>query len=357
MKLTVISTTKHDSDKEKQLRQLQQIFYFFGETLDITYVYDPKIINKVTVDGNGSIVQSSLLDDFTGKPDWVHVWLTNKDWRKIKLRSSQWGEHQTVSGVAITYGRWYDGMRGGRARYYEKEMQSLFRYFGKKLDDLHEHVAGMVHEFIHSREGYVAVAHSYLYGYDKLYYKWQERILKPKRNYQNASMVKAIKWVLQSKVNRLLAEQALRIKTVVTPKTIWEKLTYFKQSEFDHPEKMQDKMLLALDKVRKDTFPIKINSDWRTTGSHASGYDIDIDINGGTLHSYLFRKYNKGEGKKWWDYLKAKYHPKYAKDRQYQVYLSAVKHGFNRIGFYNGHMHLGMDPNSPQNVVWAGLSK
>lgn len=30
--------------------------------------------------------------------------------------------------------------------------------------------------------------------------------------------------------------------------------------------------------------------------------------------------------------------------------------GFNRIGVYNGHIHVDIDQTKPQNVVWTGVS-
>lgn len=110
-------------------------------------------------------------------------------------------------------------------------------------------------------------------------------------------------------------------------------LDHFDASEFTEPDRMQTQLLLALDETRrKAAFPIRITSSYRggDPKSHGRGWAVDISDNlrGDPVTSA-------------W---------------RFAVVRAAVGSGFRRIGIYNKHLHLDMDPELPQPVMWWGVS-
>lgn len=61
----------------------------------------------------------------------------------------------------------------------------------------------------------------------------------------------------------------------------WEKIRYFKPSEFNYPYKMSEELIIALDALREYVDkPIIIHSDYRPgdSGQHGKGLAVDIHI-------------------------------------------------------------------------------
>ena len=147
------------------------------------------------------------------------------------------------------------------------------------------------------------------------------------------------------------------------PISIWDQLLYFKKYEFKYPDKLDEQLLRSINKVRGIVgFPIKINSDWRSKGSHTSGVDLDIEINGGIFYELLKRIYKKGGGAMLWKVVNLiikddKFNSILKDDKQFIVTKACIEQGFTRIGLYDSHMHVGMKSDSPQNVVWTGISE
>ena len=115
--------------------------------------------------------------------------------------------------------------------------------------------------------------------------------------------------------------------------TVWDLLTYFRRSEFKHPDMMQPELLLRLDELRHRTgLHIEISSGWRDDGSsHENGWEVDITDD----------KDSDGLNTSW----------------RYVIVGAAYAVGFPRIGEYDGHVHLGMDPSKAQGVAWVGKSR
>lgn len=116
------------------------------------------------------------------------------------------------------------------------------------------------------------------------------------------------------------------------------KLEYFKLSEFDSRDlpgsgsNMSKDLLNMLDSIRKDIErPIKINSGYRTeehnrrikgspTSSHVKGLAVDIHVPDNAFRFALIK--------------------------------SAIDHGITRIGVYRTFIHLDIDGDKPQDVIW-----
>lgn len=63
----------------------------------------------------------------------------------------------------------------------------------------------------------------------------------------------------------------------------WEKVKYFKPSEFRHPDKLEPLLIYSIDRLRELAGkPIIVNSDYREgdTGQHGQGKAIDLVIKG-----------------------------------------------------------------------------
>lgn len=194
-KKLLVYETRFKKSSVAEHEQLKEIFKNYLNTeLTIDYIPVREMLKELKVN-NGSVVQSSV--PHTGEYDWVHVRFSSNEWKKLKLRSTLWGEHQKVNGVAITFGRWSEYTKLKRAPLFKKEFPEIKR--------LYEHVIGMLHEYGHSQEGSLAVVHSYLYGYDRLYTKAQERTLKPDRHVAPASLLKALEWIFnKNKVTKIM---------------------------------------------------------------------------------------------------------------------------------------------------------
>lgn len=131
---------------------------------------------------------------------------------------------------------------------------------------------------------------------------------------------------------------------------------YFKPSEFKHLENVKEETLKLIDAIRaKYGKPMHINSDWRPEASHSSGCEIDFKSVGGEFYKYLHGKYKPGMGRSFW-YLLPQL-KQFKNDEQYKLAMSAISCGATRIGVYDRHIHIGFDPKSPQEVVWAGVSE
>lgn len=143
---------------------------------------------------------------------------------------------------------------------------------------------------------------------------------------------------------------------ILTKETVGYK--YFSAFE---AQGMKPEIMEKLDATRGDSgFPFVKNSGLRDSGSHASGYEMDVDINGADFYQFIKNIYSKGKGQMLYDMVKYghDFFDKYfAEDKQWIVTKNAMKNGITRIGVYNGHMHLGIDPASPQFVIWSGVSE
>lgn len=111
-------------------------------------------------------------------------------------------------------------------------------------------------------------------------------------------------------------------------------LDHFSSSEFNEPDKMQSQLLLALDETRrKAARPIYVTSSFREGDpkSHGRGWAVDIADN----------RQGKNCSSGW----------------RYAVVKAALGSGFRRIGVYDRHIHIDMDPDLPAPVMWWGESK
>lgn len=110
-------------------------------------------------------------------------------------------------------------------------------------------------------------------------------------------------------------------------------LDHFSASEFTEPDRMETQLLLALDETRKKAAtPIYVTSSYREGDpkSHGRGWAVDIADN----------REGRECSSRW----------------RYAVVRAALGSGFRRIGVYDRHIHLDMDPDLPPAVLWWGTS-
>ena len=232
MKLLYISTTKESSQITKEKEQLIDIFkQRLGIELDIDFIYDKDYYKKLSVGKDKRIEILDIYNLVEGVYDWVHVRLTDSNWRKLKLQPNLYGLQSGVlrdrNETHITYGRWNEFSSFKQSQYFQTEIKGLY-----------EHVLGMLHEFIHSQEGEIAVSHSYLYGYDRLYTRAEIRAYESKngremeRRYDRAKLIPALDFILNK--NNFQKQKALIMAQL---KVLYSKLEGSKKKYSEEFEK------------------------------------------------------------------------------------------------------------------------
>lgn len=114
----------------------------------------------------------------------------------------------------------------------------------------------------------------------------------------------------------------------------WSAVRHFKPWEFDDADRMRPMVIMALDRVREYAgIPIMVTSDVRpedTDSSHQDGWAVDIadNLDGENVSSR-------------WRYL---------------VLRALFREEIRRIGIYDRHIHIDMDPERDAEVVWWGQS-
>lgn len=116
----------------------------------------------------------------------------------------------------------------------------------------------------------------------------------------------------------------------------YEGLEHFRAWEFGpHAERMQSAFLLKLDRARALAgIPFYVSSAWRDDpdGPHGEGYGVDIRI----------EPFATGVSKS---------------RARYLIVKAALEVGISRIGVYDQHVHLDIDPDEDPDVLWVGVSQ
>jgi len=267
MKLLVIETSKR-KQSEIEHEYLKSIFKSkLNIDLQIDYVIEKDVLDRLVVEG-GSIKQASIYNDYGY--DWVHLRLTDTQWKKLNLNPNLYGQSQPVRKSVVTYGRWNEKAKYKRA--------GLFYY---EFPNIPEHTLGMVHEYSHSHDGNMAMTHTYFYGYDKMYTNSQETELKPLRYAQKPSMLKALEWIFnKSTVSKKVEEVKAMVLNTSTYKPI-----HFKDEEIKN---LDVELVKMLDTARTIAgIPFHINSGFRTAehnkkvggvanSAHLTGKAVDL---------------------------------------------------------------------------------
>lgn len=267
MKLLVIETKK-SKQSELEHEYLKNIFKDkLNIDLQIDYVIEKDVLDRLVVE-DGYIKHTSIYNDYGY--DWVHLRLTDRQWKKLKLATNLYGEYHSVRKSVVTYGRWSE-----KAKF--KQAQNFYHEFPM----IPEHVVGMVHEYSHSKDGNISITHTYFYGYDKLYSKAREIELKPLRYAQKPSMLKALEWIFKKSI---VVKKVEEIKTIVLNNTTY-KPAHFKNEEIKN---LDIELVKMLDKARTIAgIPFMINSGFRTAehnkkvggvanSAHLTGKAVDL---------------------------------------------------------------------------------
>lgn len=104
----------------------------------------------------------------------------------------------------------------------------------------------------------------------------------------------------------------------------WGMLRHFDRAEFSAPDLMSWDLLVRLDAAREDAgVPFVITSSFRAgdPGAHGKGYAADISCED---------------------------------SRTRRKMIDAMTRLFTRIGVYQRHIHVDVDPERPQGVLWYG---
>lgn len=122
----------------------------------------------------------------------------------------------------------------------------------------------------------------------------------------------------------------------------FENSTYFKKSEFKHPEKMDQELIAKLDVARAIAkVPFSISSDWRPEGdgkSHHLGKAVDIRCKSSADRMAIVN-----------GLLRAGF-------RRVGVYYGGIVDGHHQAGHVHGDVNT-LEDGFPQDVMWIGKSR
>jgi|GEM_PF-756135 len=189
-KLLYVSTRRITLRDMKYLSQLSDILSQYEEFSSDSH-HEKGLLEELTLESDGDIDESSIALALKGRHeayDWVHIEMNDSNWKALGIKDSLWGQSREVNGTIFTYGRWSD--------FSPRTMASLVSH---EYPDLYEHVNGMIHEYLHAKEGNQALVHSFMYGYDRVYSKAEERAYKPKRYQKMSSLKKLLECIYNKK--------------------------------------------------------------------------------------------------------------------------------------------------------------
>lgn len=116
--------------------------------------------------------------------------------------------------------------------------------------------------------------------------------------------------------------------------SIYDELEHFRPEEFDHPDEVSELLLLQLEAARDIAgLPFYITSDYRPGDPRAHGRGNAVDFR-------LSPRPAPISGRARWTVTRA---------------LLAAS--FRRIGLYDRHIHVDVDEELPQDVIWIGESQ
>lgn len=177
-----VSQNRITSTQKKEQIQASDVMKIPGK-LDVTteFLTIPNLLKGAKLESDSDLDEDWLFQRIL-QPGyhWVHIIMTDAEWKKLKLRSSLYGQMNMVARQIITY-----------ARHHEKSKYQNSHHYSDPFDDLPEAAIATFHEGLHGFESLfdiedpkgndIALCHSYMYGYDMIYTKEQEKRLKPKR--------------------------------------------------------------------------------------------------------------------------------------------------------------------------------
>jgi len=109
----------------------------------------------------------------------------------------------------------------------------------------------------------------------------------------------------------------------------WSSVEHFGPDEFTEPDEMDPDFVATLDRVRAFAgVPIHITSSFRRGDPKSHGRGLAVDIADNRTGVELTSRW------------------------RYRVLAAAFRAGIRRVGIYDRHIHLDIDPSLPQDVAW-----
>lgn len=136
----------------------------------------PDIISKLKRDEGDNDLDRISIKKAVNRPSYhaVHLILTDRDWKKLKLGTGLYGSSGYDEGQIITYGRW---CQDSKYKFSNK--------YAPPISSFPEASIGTWHETDHAMRRMFKLpsvdTHYYFYGWLKKYTKEEEQLLKPKR--------------------------------------------------------------------------------------------------------------------------------------------------------------------------------
>ena len=169
---------------EKITTQMKDEFLLGAKTMQIPGILDVEIkfatiknvLKVIKLESDDDIDQEWLASKVSdGRYHWVHLHVTDREWRKAGLRRSLYGQCELVNRQLITYGRW--------------SVKSVYKFaqnYPAPFNLLPELVLGLWHEGCHGLTKLFALimgipydsvrqkVHHAFYGWNRMYTKQEE---------------------------------------------------------------------------------------------------------------------------------------------------------------------------------------
>lgn len=190
VKLLVVSSPKN---KDKDYYELSDLF---RDELGIELSIDTMSVDvesiKAKEEKEDRLSTKDIYDKYAEGYDWVHVRMTYSEWKSRKFDKRLFGSYSGIGDTAITQGRW-------------RRITRVYSNVLREFPGIDPHVLGMIHEYLHHLEGDISIAHSFMYGYDKVYL-WKDEInQKPSRDVKKRTLKGALlftKLLIEGKANK-----------------------------------------------------------------------------------------------------------------------------------------------------------
>lgn len=137
MKVLIVSSKPLSAQRKKEYERAKNLipFAFF----EFDYLTLDTIKSNIKLENTNDIDEAEL-QAYINRKDYpaIHVDLTDKEWKKIGIRSSLYGQSRLVGNQIVSYGRWH-----------EKSKYQNSQHFKSKWRNVPELTIGFLHELAH----------------------------------------------------------------------------------------------------------------------------------------------------------------------------------------------------------------